>query len=112
MKCSLASPPQKPGKRERWVFNVSNANKKVKVGQDEVKFESSHEKGECSNGEASESFNGKEANANTKVKPGEGNVANSNVKKAVAGCSAVASKVLINFSFFEGLRYLVEFNLT
>ena len=81
----------KPVKRERWVLNVSNANKKVK----EVKFGSYHEEGECSIGEASESFNGKEANANKKVKPGEGNVANSNVKKSVAGCSADASKVLI-----------------
>ena len=66
MKCSLASPPQKPGKRERWVFNVSNANKKVKVRQYEMKFGSDHEKeGECSN-----------------------------EKKAVAGSSADASKCL------------------
>ena len=58
MKCSLASQPQKPGKRERWVFNVSNANKKVKVGQDEVKCGSDHEKeGECSNEKAIDSFN-------------------------------------------------------
>ena len=60
MKCSLASQPQKPGKRERWVFNVSNANKKVKVGQYEVKFGSDHEKeGECSNEKASGSSNEK-----------------------------------------------------
>ena len=38
-------------------------NKKVKVGQDEVKFGSSHEKGECSNEEASLSSNEKEENA-------------------------------------------------
>ena len=61
MKCSLASQPQKPGKRERWVFNVSNANKKVKVGQYEVKFGSDHEKeGEYSNDSK------KEASANNK----------------------------------------------
>ena len=46
------------GKREWWVFNVSNANKKVKVGQYEVKFGSDHEKeGECSNEKASDSSN-------------------------------------------------------
>ena len=85
MKCSLASPPQKPGKRERWVFNVSNANKKVKVGQDEVKFGSEHEKeGECSNEKSS----------------GEVNVASSNVKKAVAGSSADASRCLYKYSSF------------
>ena len=38
--------------------NVSNANKKVKVGQDEAKFGSDHEKeGECSNEKASGSSN-------------------------------------------------------
>ena len=53
VKCSLASQPQKPGKRERWVFNVSNANKKVKVGQYEVKFGSDHKKeAKCSNEKA------------------------------------------------------------
>ena len=42
------------------MFNVSNANKKVKVGQDEVKFGSDHEKeGECSNEKASGSSNEK-----------------------------------------------------
>ena len=42
------------------MFNVSNANKKVKVGQDEVKFGSDHEKeGECSNEKASGTSNEK-----------------------------------------------------
>ena len=97
-----------PGKRERWVLNVSNVNKKVKVGQDEVKFGSSNEKGECSKEVASESSSEKEANANKKL--GETTVASSNVKKLVTGSSAGASKVLVKI--FIVLRLAVQENLT
>ena len=97
-----------PGKRERWVLNVSNVNKKVKVGQDEVKFGSSYEKGECTNEVASESSSEKEANANKKL--GETTVASSNVKKLVTGSSAGASKVLVKI--FIVLRLAVQENLT
>ena len=97
-----------PGKRERWVLNVSNVNKKVKVGQDEVKFGSSYEKGERTNEVASESSSEKEANANKKL--GETTVASSNVKKVVTGSSAGASKVLVKI--FIVLRLAAQENLT
>ena len=88
--------------------NVLNANKKVKVGQDEVKFGSSNEKCECSKEVASESSSEKEVNANKKL--GETTVASSNVKKLVTGSSAGASKVLVKI--FIVLRLAVQENLT